>query len=63
MSLKLSGRMGGAGGGGGGMRQLQNQRLVMTPRVRREVDEDAFRRQIILPQKYGGRRKRQKKGA
>jgi hypothetical protein len=34
----------------------------MTPRVRREVDEEAFRQQIVLPKNYGSRQKRQKKG-
>ncbi len=62
MSLKLTARMGGAGGGGGGLRQFQRQGLHMTPRVRREVDEEAFRQQIVLPKNYGSRRKRQKKG-
>ena len=38
----------------------QIQKLIMTPRVRREVDERAFADQTVLPKDYDGADKNEK---
>jgi hypothetical protein len=39
------------GMGGPGMNNILTHQLVMTPRLRREVSPEEFRRRLLLPEK------------